>query len=181
VYVCLRSSLLSPVSHLVSLLISLICLSHFLPSYSPLTYLTNPTPTVAEKTFLSLRHLASTSSGDISYIAISHSDQASTDAWLSAIGGAGNVEVIIDTDRALYAAWGLGPSSLWHVLNPAALLTVRRMGKDDGINVRPTQSGSRWQTAGSFAVNGPGKVVWGKKAERADEMPDLEEGRKAVA
>lgn len=37
------------------------------------------------------------------------------------LGGAWNVQVVIDQERAIYAAWGLGvASSLWYVLGPTA-------------------------------------------------------------
>jgi hypothetical protein len=34
------------------------------------------------------------------------------------LGGAWNVEVVIDEDRAIYAAWGLGLGSVWYMFNP---------------------------------------------------------------
>lgn len=34
------------------------------------------------------------------------------------LGGAWNVQVIIDQDRAIYAAWGLGTANMWHLFNP---------------------------------------------------------------
>lgn len=46
---------------------------------------------------------------------------------------------------------------------------------------RPTESGSRWQKSGSFAVDKTGVVKWGGAAERADWIPDFEEAVKAVA
>ena len=46
---------------------------------------------------------------------------------------------------------------------------------------RPTESGSRWQTSGSFAVDRNWVVRWGGAAERADWIPDFEEAVKAVA
>ena len=46
---------------------------------------------------------------------------------------------------------------------------------------RPTESGSRWQTSGSFAVDRNGVVRWGGAAERADWIPDFEEAVKTVA
>ena len=45
---------------------------------------------------------------------------------------------------------------------------------------RPTESGSRWQTSGSFAVDRNGVVRWGGPAGRADFIPDFEEAVKAV-
>jgi hypothetical protein len=65
----------------------------------------------SEKTFRDLRTSAS-SSPDIVHIAVSHSNRQHTDKWLSEVGGAGDVTVLIDDERTTYARWGLGPSSL---------------------------------------------------------------------
>lgn len=43
------------------------------------------------------------------------------------LGGAWNVHVVIDQQRAVYAAWGLGvASSLWYVLGPTAQVQAWR-------------------------------------------------------
>ncbi|OCK79206.1 hypothetical protein K432DRAFT_355359 [Lepidopterella palustris CBS 459.81] len=133
----------------------------------------------AEKTFLSMRDSASFHP-DICFLAVSHSDQESTDHWLDAIGGADKVHVIVDPDRELFALWGLGVSSFWHVLSPWSMWSVYRLGKDEGIWNRPTESGTRWQTAGSYAIDGEGKVKWGKVAQQAGEIPDFEEAVEAI-
>jgi hypothetical protein len=140
------------------------------------------TLTVAEKTFLSLRALAPTHP-DIRFIAISHSDQASTDRWLAALPEPSrntqvNLQIIVDAEREVYGAWGLGTSSFWHVLG--SLASASKLNREDGIKVRETESGSRWQTAGNFAVDGQGTVKWSRRDERADDMPDFKEGVDAV-
>ena len=76
-------------------------------------------PTVAQKLFLALRALATKYSGQISCIAVSHSSPRATQKWLDLLGGSWSVQVVIDEDRAVYAAWGLGLGSVWSVLNPA--------------------------------------------------------------
>ena len=141
----------------------------------------NLSPTVAEKTYLRLRSAAA-SHPSINFVAVSHSDQPSTDHWLSAIGGdtPSNLSVVVDDERKLYAAWGLGVSSFWHVLSPGGLYAVYRLGKEEGIWNRPTESGSRWQTSGSFAVDGKGIVRWGGPSARADEIPAFEDAVKAT-
>lgn len=177
-----------------------------------LTFLRHCGCPFAEKTFLSFRAAASTHPS-INFVAVSHSDQIATDKWLEAVGGADNVHVIVDSERELFARWGLGVSSFWHVLNPASMWNVYRLGKEHGIvssfpsllfpssyptrcgNAsslnrklltrglqwnRPTESGSRWQTSGSFAVDRKGVVRWGGPAGRADFIPDFEEAVKAV-
>ncbi|KAF2807979.1 uncharacterized protein BDZ99DRAFT_510065 [Mytilinidion resinicola] len=134
----------------------------------------------AEKTFISLRKTAE-AHPDMRFIAVSHSDQESTDKWLNAVGGADRVNVIVDPDRELFGRWGLGVSSFMHVLNPAGLWSVYRLGKEENIWNRPTESGSRWQTSGSFAVDGEGKVKWGGPAQRADEIPSFEEAVELIS
>jgi hypothetical protein len=43
-----------------------------------------------------------------------------------------------------------------------------------------TVMGNKWQTAGAWAVNGKGVVIWGGKAARADDLLDLEAGCRAL-
>ena len=52
---------------------------------------------------------------------------------------------------------------------------MSKLEKEDGIKVRDTESGNRWQTAGSFAVDGRGVVKWSRRDRRADDMPDFKE------
>ena len=127
----------------------------------------------AEKTFLSLRTSAQ-QHPQLSFIAISHSDRNATDHWLEALLGPDAVEVVVDEEREIYAKWGLGVSGWGHVLSPGGLWSVWKMGREEGIWNRPTESGSRWQTAGSWAVDGNGIVRWGGASGRADEIPDFE-------
>ncbi|KAL8677486.1 MAG: hypothetical protein Q9186_006085 [Xanthomendoza sp. 1 TL-2023] len=139
-----------------------------------LTFLRHCGCPFAEKTFLRLRSAASAHS-NLCFLAISHSDQQSTDRWLEGVGGAGSIEIIVDDDRDIYAAWGLGVADFWHVLGPWGLWNVYKTGKEDGIWNRPTESGSRWQKSGSFAVDDKGFVRWGQPAPSADWLPDFEE------
>lgn len=117
---------------------------------------------------------------NVNFVAVSHSNQDSTERWLEAVGGAGTLKVIVDSDRILYAAWGLGVSSFWHVLNPWSLKAVFTLGKQEGIWNRPTESGSRWQTSGSFGVDSEGIVVWGGPSKTSDDIPDFEQAVEAV-
>ncbi|KAL8823393.1 MAG: hypothetical protein Q9191_005895 [Dirinaria sp. TL-2023a] len=151
------------------------------PSGRPtiLTFLRHCGCPFAEKTFLRLRS-AATSHPSTQFIAVSHSSRASTDQWLSAVGGAGPVHVLVDEERKIYAAWGLGVAGWWHVLNPAGLWNVYKLGKDEGIWNRPTESGSRWQMSGSFGVDSDGIVSWGQTAPSADWIPDFEEAANVV-
>ncbi|KAF2819481.1 hypothetical protein CC86DRAFT_335027 [Ophiobolus disseminans] len=136
----------------------------------------------AEKTFLNLRAAAS-AHPDIHFVAVSHSDQAATDQWLAALPESSknkqpNLQIVVDAERETYAAWGLGTSSFWHVLG--SIPSVSKLDKEDGIKVRSTESGNRWQTAGNFTVDGQGVVQWSRKDERAGDMPDFKEGVDAV-
>ncbi|OJJ76020.1 hypothetical protein ASPBRDRAFT_116045 [Aspergillus brasiliensis CBS 101740] len=77
---------------------------------------------VAEATFLELR-TAAKNHPEINFVAVSHSDQPSTERWLESIGGntesgSNPVTVIVDADRKIYAQWGLGVTSWSHVLSP---------------------------------------------------------------
>lgn len=111
---------------------------------------------------------------DIHCIAVSHSDQDSTNRWVESVGGTKDVQVIVDHARTIYAAYGLGVSSWWHVLSPASLGTVFKMGREENIWNRPTESGSRWQTAGVFAVDSKGTVRYSHPAQSAEDLGDLE-------
>ncbi len=131
----------------------------------------------AEKTFLNLREAAKENK-HVDFVVVSHSDEESTDKWLKALPQAGsepsNVRVVVDHKLEIYAAWGLGPSSYAHVLAPASMWSAWKLGRDEGIDVRPTESGSRWQTSGTFAVDADGILRWGGPAGRADEIPALD-------
>jgi hypothetical protein len=137
----------------------------------------------AEKTFLNLRE-AARAHRDISFVAVSHSSPAATETWLASLPQAGsepdNLQVVVDEGREAYSAWGLGVASFGHVLSPSGLYKVWKLGREEGIWNRPTESGSRWQTAGGFGVDADGVVRWSKPAEGADEIPNFEEAAVAI-
>lgn len=116
---------------------------------------------------------------DINFVAVSHSDQQSTDTWLNAVGGAKEseaspaVSVIVDYEREVYAKWGLGIVSWSHLLSPSSLSAVWKIGKERDIWNRPTETGNRWQSSGHWAVDGEGYVRWGGPASRVDDMLDI--------
>jgi hypothetical protein len=91
-----------------------------------------------------------------------------------------NARVVVDFDKKAYAKWGLGTSSAWHFLNPWALYSVYAVGKGEGIWNRPTESGSRWQTSGAWAVDTDGVVKWGGLAKAADDVPDFGEALRSL-
>lgn len=91
------------------------------------------------------------------------------------MGGSGSVEMIVDPDRHVYGAYGLGLSSFWHTLNPWSMASVLKLGRSEHIWNRPTESGSRWQTAGLFAANEKGVLEYAHVAQAADDLGDLNE------
>lgn len=91
------------------------------------------------------------------------------------MGGNWEVEVVVDHEREMYAQWGLGVSSTWHVLSPVALYKTFQLGKQENVWNRPTESGTRWQTSGAFAVDVDGTVRWTQVATSAPDMPNLDE------
>ncbi|KAF5624031.1 thioredoxin-like fold [Fusarium sp. NRRL 52700] len=127
---------------------------------------------LAEKTFRALADLSDKAPG-VHCVAISHSSEEATDKWLPLVGGTWDVDVVIDQERDLYAKWGLGISSTWHAVNPLTLWNLFSLGKNEGIWNRPTESGSRWQMSGAFAVDRDGTIRWAHVARTADDMPDL--------
>ncbi|KAJ0309463.1 hypothetical protein COL5a_001634 [Colletotrichum fioriniae] len=141
-----------------------------------------PRDGVAEKTFITLREAAS-KHPEIAFIAVSHSSESHTQKWLSEVGGPGDknpVQVIANEERDVYAKWGLGASSFWHVLSPWALSDVFKLSREEGISNRPTESGNRWQTSGAWAVDGKGQVTWGGPATTASEIPDVEKATETL-
>jgi hypothetical protein len=117
---------------------------------------------------------------DVNFIAVSHSDEESTEKWVVAVGGQWDVSVVVDSERELYAQWGLGVSSAWHVLNPWSMYSAIKLGKQEKIWNKPTESGNRWQTSGSFAVDREGVVRWAKVAKAADNIPDFSKALNAL-
>lgn len=134
---------------------------------------------VAEKTFKLLTKF-SCQHPQIHCVAVSHSSPADTDRWVIAAGGEWSVDVVVDEGRDAYAAWGLGPSSAWHALGPRTLYSALRLGRDEGIWNRATESGSRWQTAGAFAVDAAGVVRWAHVAGSADDVANFGEALTAL-
>lgn len=120
------------------------------------------------------------------------------------MGGAWNVEVAIDEDRAIYAAWGLGLGNLMYLFHPTAQIQGWKekgwLGDEVAAAVHRTESfaakeesafdddeddnsgmlGNKWQEAGAFAVDGKGTVIWGGRATRSDDMMNLEEGARIL-
>lgn len=135
---------------------------------------------VAEKTFLELRRLAN-KFPRVNFIAVSHSSRKATEKWLSQIGGKWAVTVIVDEEREVYASWGLGLSTTYHLLNPWTQIAARKLGTQEGLWGREVDpSGNRWQIGGSWATDETGVIRWGAVSKTADDIPDLVEACKSL-
>ncbi|KAI0480502.1 hypothetical protein GGR56DRAFT_671607 [Xylariaceae sp. FL0804] len=133
----------------------------------------------AEKTFKAVTRLSNRHK-DVHFVAVSHSSAEATESWVVKVGGNWEASVVIDEQRDLYAQWGLGTSTTWHVLSPATLYKAFRLARDENVWGRPTESGTRWQTAGAFAVDEKGVVRWRQVARSADEAFDLDAAVQSV-
>ena len=135
---------------------------------------------VAEKLFVRLRVLANRHTS-IHFIAISHCTPDATAEWVKRIGGAWNVDVIVDQERDLYALWGLGISTWGHVLHPRNGFNQVMLRKNEGVWGQQVGEGAcRWQLGGSYAVDTRGVVTWGGPMESVDEAIRFEDGVKTL-
>ncbi|KAK0646519.1 hypothetical protein B0T16DRAFT_328915 [Cercophora newfieldiana] len=100
--------------------------------------------------------------------------------WVVDVGGEWEVEVLVDEDRRMYRAWGLGEAGAWHEFSPRVMVNAYKLGRDEGIWGTEEQSGSRWQVGGCFGVDTGGWVRWVKTESAADDVPDFEEALKAL-
>lgn len=132
----------------------------------------------AEWTARELRAAAS-QHPDVEWIAVSHAPQAATTEWAEAVGGAGRVMLLSDPERRYYAAWGLGRTSVGHFAGRRSLSQVARLAREGIRNRHP--SGTRWQQAGTFAVDVDGTIAWRHLPSHAGDLPDLEVAAGAAA
>ena len=126
----------------------------------------------AEVTARALREAAQ-ANPEIEWVAISHARVEATARWRDAIGGLPGIRILIDTDRIHYATWGLGSTNLTHFIGRRSLGDVARLARQGIRNRHP--DGTRWQTAGTFAVDEHGVVRWRHKPTYAGDLPDLAE------
>jgi hypothetical protein len=108
---------------------------------------------------------------EIAWVAVSHARLEATDQWCAAVGVSHRVRVVIDEERAAYGAWGLGLSSFGHFAGRRSLSAVAALARNGIRNRHP--AGSRWQRAGTFAVNADGELVWRHIPKHAGALPDL--------
>jgi hypothetical protein len=108
---------------------------------------------------------------EIDWIAVSHAGLEATDRWCAAVGASRHVRLVIDEDRRAYAAWGLGLTSLGHFAGGRSLRAVAELARMGIRNRHP--AGTRWQRAGTFALNARGELVWRHIPRHAGMLPDL--------
>ena len=102
---------------------------------------------------------------------MSHAGLEATDRWCAAVGASHRVRLVIDEERAAYAAWGLGRSNLRHFAGRRSLAAVVGLARKGIHNRHPV--GSRWQRAGTYAVDAEGRIAWRHIPRHAGELPDL--------
>jgi len=132
----------------------------------------------AERTMQMLREQAARSP-EVQWVAISHAPEPETARWCAAIGGPGTVIVASDPSRRSYAAWGLGRTGLGHFMGGRSLSAVTGLARQGIRNRHP--AGTRWQSAGTFALDRDGIVRWRAVPGHAGELPDLQRALDAVA
>jgi hypothetical protein len=117
----------------------------------------------------------------IHFIAISHCTPAATNEWVKKLGGAWNVDVVVDQARELYALWGMGVSNWGHLLHPRNGYNQIMLGKNQGVwGQQVGEGGSRWQVGGAFAIDERGIIKWGKSMASVDEEIRLDEAVRAL-
>jgi hypothetical protein len=124
----------------------------------------------AEETIQKMKEVAKTKQS-INFIAVSHSSLNDTLSWANKFGGFENIQTLCDESREEYHLWGLGTSSPLHFLGPRSLLGIAFLFPKGVINRDPT--GSRWQKAGTFAVNNSGIITFAHYPGYAGDLPDL--------
>lgn len=110
---------------------------------------------------------------DITAVAVGHAPPQAAQLWRSKIGGAEGIVCIDDPSRRLYGEWGLGLTDGAHFAGVQSLAAVGSLLGQGIRNRHP--AGTRWQGAGSFAVDGRGIVRWRHLPHHAGDLPNLEE------
>jgi alkyl-hydroperoxide reductase/thiol specific antioxidant family protein len=131
----------------------------------------------AELTMRMLRE-ASRHSPEVHWIAVSHAPPEATEQWCQALGGVPGVRVASDPSRRAYADWGLGRTGLAHFLGRRSLVAVGSLARRGIRNRHP--HGTRWQSAGTFGLDGQGIVRWRLLPAHAGDLPDLDSALRAI-
>ena len=116
---------------------------------------------------------------EVQWIAISHAPEGATAEWCRAVGGTDGVRVASDPSRSTYAQWGLGRTSLGHFLGRRSLAAVASAERRGIRNRHP--HGTRWQSAGTFALDGQAIVRWRLLPAHAGDLPHLDAALQTLA
>ena len=114
---------------------------------------------------------------DVGWIVVSHGTAEASAAWHQKIAPTPRVRLLVDGARTDYAAWGLGTTSAGHFLSYRSLAGALRLASQGIRNRHP--SGSRWQSAGTFALRE--RIVACHYPEHAADLPDLDAQLRALA
>jgi hypothetical protein len=125
----------------------------------------------AERTMQMLR-AGATRAPEVQWIAVSHAPERETGRWCRAVGGVGEVRVVSDPSRRAYAEWGLARTTLGHFIGRRSLAAAANLARRGIRNRHP--DGTRWQSAGTFALDREGVVRWRLIPAHAGELPDLD-------
>lgn len=110
-------------------------------------------------------------SPEVAWVAVSHAPLEATDRWCAAVSASHRVRLVIDEERVAYAGWGLGRSSLRHFMGRRSLRAVAGLARTGIRNRHPV--GTRWQRAGTYAVDAHGRIAWRHIPSHAGDLPDL--------
>ncbi len=132
----------------------------------------------AEATVRELRKVSAAHPG-VEFVAVSHAPEAATREWAGKFGGwPEGVRLVSDESRALYAACGVPQTSALHWLAPGSTLRLLPLALR-GIRNRK-MTGTRAQSAGTFAVDASGAERFRHLPKSAGDLPDLEAAARAA-
>ncbi len=82
-----------------------------------------------------------------------------------------SLPVLVDPERKLYAALGLGRTSLLALLRPGVIAHYLRLFKRWGRPRKPQQD--PWQLGGDFLVDPSGRVLWAYRSKNPADRPSI--------
>lgn len=114
----------------------------------------------------------------VQFLAVSQGTPAATRRWCAQLQMGYGVTVVDDPTGAIYAAWGLGLTSLGHFLGMRSVCRAAALAARGIHNRHP--SGNRWQGAGTFALDAAGNVRWRHVPAHAGDLPEVEAAVRAA-
>jgi hypothetical protein len=121
---------------------------------------------------------ASSRHPEIQFLAVSHGTPAATRRWCAELQMGYGVMVVDDPAGEIYAAWGLGLTSLRHFLGVRSVCRAAALAARGIRNRHP--SGNRWQQAGTFGLDAAGVLRWRHLPAHAGDLPDVDAAARAV-